>query len=291
MLYNIPQFNTTQEFLIHVARARGRIRKGGLPDISGSAKSVIRDWTSGRIPYYTVPPALPTTSNPSGTTENDTVMLDSVAQAKEDAIVSEFAPEFDLAALFRSADEEALEGLKVAKEVKGVAMKTSAPNAETREVKLLGEADESMDAETPAAAPSSKSKKRRHVETEAAEQEVVSVAPASKKKAVTFATTQQTRLFTEGEDESIGQNKAIQKAAKKDKKRKLKANKVSADTMDTSETIAAVEEDPVDSLTRNLEARTKSLTFVDERAGAEDEAYDFASFFGRDNKLPLDADA
>ena len=136
-------------------------------------------------------------------------------------------------------------------------------------------------------ASSSKSKKRRHAETEPVETETVSVAPPSKKKAVTFAATQQTRMFTEGEDESIGQNKAIQKAAKKDKKRKLKA--ASATSMDTTEAPAV--EDPVDALTRGIEARTKGLTFVDEGKSAEDEAYDFASFFGRGNGLALDQDA
>ena len=142
-----------------------------------------------------------------------------------------------------------------------------------------------METEVPVAAP--KSKKRRHVETEPIEQETVSVAPPSKKKAVSFASTQQTRLFTDGETETMGQNKAIAKAAKKDKKRKLKA---ASGAMDTTEAVA---EDPVDALTRGLEARTKSLTFTDEgkATGGDDDAYDFASFFGREKGLELDQDA
>ena len=110
-----------------------RDSQGGLPDITGSAKSVIRDWTAGRIPYYTVPPPLPTAAPLSNDTPMDTPVETS------DAIVGSFAPEFDLDALFKSADEEALDGLKGVKESKGVAMKKGGLGVPEGEVKLLGE--------------------------------------------------------------------------------------------------------------------------------------------------------
>ncbi|KAJ1544235.1 Guanine nucleotide-binding protein-like 3 [Nowakowskiella sp. JEL0078] len=55
-IYEIPAFADTREFLIHVARQRGRLRKGGVPDIPNAARVVLQDWNAGRIPYYSIPP-------------------------------------------------------------------------------------------------------------------------------------------------------------------------------------------------------------------------------------------
>lgn len=55
-MYSIPPFTTTTEFLIHIARLRGRMRKGGIPDLENAARSILQDWNAGRIPYYTLPP-------------------------------------------------------------------------------------------------------------------------------------------------------------------------------------------------------------------------------------------
>jgi nuclear GTP-binding protein len=76
-LYNIPQFADVREFLIRIALVRGRLGRvrhsltarrgvsqgctdvqGGIPDLEGSAVSVLRDWNSGKIPYYTSPPVV-----------------------------------------------------------------------------------------------------------------------------------------------------------------------------------------------------------------------------------------
>ena len=56
VLYTIPYFNSTSEFLIHVARNKGRIRKGGVADIENAARCVIQDWNSGKIPYFSKVP-------------------------------------------------------------------------------------------------------------------------------------------------------------------------------------------------------------------------------------------
>jgi nuclear GTP-binding protein len=32
-------------------------RQGGIPDLENTARSVLQDWNSGRIPFYTIPPA------------------------------------------------------------------------------------------------------------------------------------------------------------------------------------------------------------------------------------------
>ncbi|CAG5984058.1 unnamed protein product [Menidia menidia] len=54
--YSVPDFQTAQEFLALLARRQGKLRKGGLPDSDKAAKSVLMDWTGGRISYFTHPP-------------------------------------------------------------------------------------------------------------------------------------------------------------------------------------------------------------------------------------------
>src|SRR5690349_12852419 len=43
------------------------IIQGGIPDIESAARSVLQDWNSGRIPFYTIPPqaGLPVVSHVS----------------------------------------------------------------------------------------------------------------------------------------------------------------------------------------------------------------------------------
>ncbi|XP_046358130.2 guanine nucleotide-binding protein-like 3 homolog [Haliotis rufescens] len=61
--YNLPDYNGASEFLSLLARRRGKLKKGGVPDVEKAARSVIQDWTTGKITYYTHPPeqtSLPT---------------------------------------------------------------------------------------------------------------------------------------------------------------------------------------------------------------------------------------
>ena len=123
MLYNIPAFDGVTEFLVEVARGKGRLkrvhspslsttdcattdtmRQGGVPDLDGTAVSILRDWVSGRIPYYTSPPA----AAPAGTLPFTPAAstLENVSDADVDSatLLTSFAPAFDLAALFGEAD-------------------------------------------------------------------------------------------------------------------------------------------------------------------------------------------
>jgi nuclear GTP-binding protein len=57
-LYDLPPFTNTNEFLVNFARMRGKLLKGGIPDVENAARSIIQDWNTGKIPFYTVPPQL-----------------------------------------------------------------------------------------------------------------------------------------------------------------------------------------------------------------------------------------
>ncbi|KAL1410362.1 nuclear GTP-binding protein nug1 [Vanrija albida] len=57
-LYSIPAYSDVRDFLIKIALTRGRLGKGGIPDLEASAVQVLRDWNSGKISYFSRPPAV-----------------------------------------------------------------------------------------------------------------------------------------------------------------------------------------------------------------------------------------
>ncbi|KAH9056874.1 NUC091 domain-containing protein [Lactarius vividus] len=61
----LPEAGTwaADDFLDTLARAKGRLLKGGEPDIEGAAKIVLSDWVRGRIPYFVTPPERPAAVN------------------------------------------------------------------------------------------------------------------------------------------------------------------------------------------------------------------------------------
>lgn len=54
--YLVPKFSSTVEFLQHLARRHGRMKKGGVPDTEAAGRILLQDWLDGRLMYYTVPP-------------------------------------------------------------------------------------------------------------------------------------------------------------------------------------------------------------------------------------------
>ncbi|KAF8268444.1 NUC091 domain-containing protein [Lactarius quietus] len=54
---------TADDFLDALARSKGRLLKGGEPDVEGAAKIVLSDWVRGRIPYFITPPERPSDLN------------------------------------------------------------------------------------------------------------------------------------------------------------------------------------------------------------------------------------
>ncbi|THD19031.1 putative guanine nucleotide-binding protein 3 [Fasciola hepatica] len=64
--YDIDDYSNTTEFLVHLAHRLGRLKKGGVPNTTMAARSLINDWITGKIVYFTELPGvtegLPTVS-------------------------------------------------------------------------------------------------------------------------------------------------------------------------------------------------------------------------------------
>ncbi|KAK0561536.1 nuclear GTP-binding protein nug1 [Tilletia horrida] len=138
-----------QDFLLRLALQRGRLGRGGIPDTDATARSMLHDWNTGKIPFFTQPPKL----HPSAILSKDKRKEEQAAQdgmqvdgaansisavaaaaaassanAESDqaqmqtdkqeepavehsaAIVSSFSEAFDLAGLLGEADAELLGG-------------------------------------------------------------------------------------------------------------------------------------------------------------------------------------
>lgn len=56
--YNLPAFapGDCSAFLAGVARSTGLLKKGGDADLTQAARTVLKDWTSGKLPFYTDAP-------------------------------------------------------------------------------------------------------------------------------------------------------------------------------------------------------------------------------------------
>ncbi|KAF8570201.1 hypothetical protein P879_01665 [Paragonimus westermani] len=55
--YDIDDYPDVTSFLILIAHRLGRLKKGGIPDTTMAARSVINDWITGKITYFTQPPS------------------------------------------------------------------------------------------------------------------------------------------------------------------------------------------------------------------------------------------
>uniref|UniRef100_A0A336MYM6 Guanine nucleotide-binding protein-like 3 homolog n=1 Tax=Culicoides sonorensis TaxID=179676 RepID=A0A336MYM6_CULSO len=55
-LYNITEFHSVDEFLAKKSQKIGKFGPGGVPDVKAAARSLIHDWNTGKIKYFTHPP-------------------------------------------------------------------------------------------------------------------------------------------------------------------------------------------------------------------------------------------
>ena len=56
LLYNVPLYSNVTDLLESIARRRGKLHKGGAPDVETAARMLLADWNAGKIGYYTLPP-------------------------------------------------------------------------------------------------------------------------------------------------------------------------------------------------------------------------------------------
>ncbi|KAH8662852.1 P-loop containing nucleoside triphosphate hydrolase protein [Tricladium varicosporioides] len=104
-VYGLPPLLTsngdaTTDFLVQVARKRGRLGKGGIPNIASAATTVITDWRDGRIQGWMDAPILAVA--PATAAGIDTRKTPVVGDQKE--IVTEWAAEFKLEGLWGSGE-------------------------------------------------------------------------------------------------------------------------------------------------------------------------------------------
>ncbi|KAI0125502.1 P-loop containing nucleoside triphosphate hydrolase protein [Xylariales sp. AK1849] len=113
-VYDLPPLMTaadgdaTTDFLVQVARKRGRLSRGGVPNITSAAMTVITDWRDGRIQGWVDAPVLPVSVDAKVGDSADTV-----AMPDQKEIVTEWAKEFKLDGLWgeeaETADLDAME--------------------------------------------------------------------------------------------------------------------------------------------------------------------------------------
>ena len=117
MTYSIPAFpkGDVMMFLAMIAKRNGRVLKGGIPDKVMAARLVIRDWNSGKIPYFTRPPSIKEVN--TAIVANDAKILDG------------FSKEFDVSKI----DEEVMKSLEQKDELDFVQMEADTTTEEADE--------------------------------------------------------------------------------------------------------------------------------------------------------------
>ena len=92
----------TTDFLVQVSRRRGRLGKGGVPNLPAAAVTVITDWRDGRIQGWTKPPS------ESGVKGIEVGGAEEMPK-DEKVIVSGWAEEFKLDGLWGEGEGDAME--------------------------------------------------------------------------------------------------------------------------------------------------------------------------------------
>lgn len=108
-VYDIPALlpnrvdgDVTTDFLVQVARKRGRLGRGGVPNINAAAMAVVTDWRDGRIQGWVEPPVLAVES--AGTSAGGAKKVKNAGEEEvtpdQKEIVTEWAAEFKLDGLW-----------------------------------------------------------------------------------------------------------------------------------------------------------------------------------------------
>ncbi len=114
-VYDLPPLvaaangDPTTDFLVQVARKRGRLGRGGVPNLHAAAMTVITDWRDGRIQGWVDAPVLPVSIADDATvTAEAQIQAGAGATAMPDQkhIVAEWAKEFKLEGLWGDVGDD-----------------------------------------------------------------------------------------------------------------------------------------------------------------------------------------
>lgn len=110
LLRNPKNGDPTMDFLVQVARKRGRLGRGGIPNIQAAAMTVVTDWRDGRIQGWTDAPVLAVAGTATATATAPASGKPAAAAdeplADQKVIVTEWAKEFKLEGLWGDEEEE-----------------------------------------------------------------------------------------------------------------------------------------------------------------------------------------
>ncbi|KAL4782997.1 P-loop containing nucleoside triphosphate hydrolase protein [Aspergillus varians] len=105
-VYGIPTIypggatpNQTNDFLIQVARKRGRLGKGGIPNLEAAAMTVVNDWRDGRIQGWATPPVLQVVNTTDGAGADKTAK-NPASGVDTRQVVNDWAAEFKIEGLW-----------------------------------------------------------------------------------------------------------------------------------------------------------------------------------------------
>ncbi|PTB69886.1 hypothetical protein BBK36DRAFT_1131765 [Trichoderma citrinoviride] len=110
-VYDIPALlpsaadgDITTDFLVQVARKRGRLGRGGVPNIAAAAMTVVTDWRDGRIQGWVEAPVLPVDGTAAAAAGNKPAAIKNAGEEDvmpdQKQIVTEWAAEFKLDGLW-----------------------------------------------------------------------------------------------------------------------------------------------------------------------------------------------
>jgi len=99
LLTNPESGDSTTDFLIQVARKRGRLGRGGVPNVNAAAMTVITDWRDGRIQGWVDVPEQGAAAPTGAKTKTGAASADDVTPDQK-VIVTEWAKEFKLEGLW-----------------------------------------------------------------------------------------------------------------------------------------------------------------------------------------------
>lgn len=83
--YKLREWADHEDFLHQLAKASGRLLRGGEPDLNTAARMVLYDWQRGKIPYFTLPPGYTDEAPPARVSSKAAAAIAAAEEADEEA--------------------------------------------------------------------------------------------------------------------------------------------------------------------------------------------------------------